>query len=286
MSPILPAMNIPRISQREGPCSKEPAPFRILSNLRGPSQKGPRKQFQTKEGSNIAMKQETKIKYLEEVQRHLQTAGFTTQLKDDQTLEIKLDGKPLCRINAAGGIGYFEEDTTGKDAVLDRVRDTARSTKEYMTLLEQAPPLAADGLGDGYKLLAEFNGTVLAGHMTQYGAQFITWDRANNGTSLWQGHYYGVGGDSGGYQSAKRDFTARSGLIPSGALFTPEQLTEVYRSIHETLDGIYPITDERRKLLESAARQIEDTVPDLDERVDISNVEEMGVLDSGGMELR
>ena len=106
--------------------------------------------------------------------------------------------------------------------------------------------------------------------MTQYGAQFITWEWVHDKTSLWQGHYYGAGGDSGGYQAAKRDFSVRSGLIPSSALFTPEQLTEIYRCIHETLENTDPIPDDRRKLLESAAVQIEDFIPDLDERVSLS----------------
>ena len=160
--------------------------------------------------------------------------------------------------------------------VLDQVRDIVKTTREYMTLMEQAPPLEAEGLGEGYQLLADFNGTVLAGYKTRLGVQFITWDWTHNRTSLWQGHYFGPHG-LGGYKSAKRDFAVRSGLLPSSALFTPEQLTEVYRSIYETLGGDYPITDERRKLLESAAKQIEDGVPDLGERIDVSNVEEIRV---------
>lgn len=230
------------------------------------------------------MKPETKRKYPEEVQRQLHAAGFTTQLKNDEILQVKLDEKPLCQLNNAGGISYFEEDVAGRDAALDRARSIAWSTREYMILLEQAPPLTADELGEGYKLLAEFNGTVLAGHMTQYGAQFITWQWTRNRTSLWQGHYYGAGGDSGGYQAAKRDFTTRSGLLPSSALFTQEQLTEVYCSIHETLEGDYPLTDERRKLLESAAAQIENSVPNLDERAALSNQAELDTPNPGGME--
>ncbi len=232
------------------------------------------------------MKPETKTKYLEELQRQLHAAGFTTQLKDSSALKVQLDEKPLCQLNNVGGISYFEEDVVGRDKALDRARNIAWSTREYMLLLEQAPPLTADELGEGYKLLAEFNGTVLAGHMTQYGAQFITWQWTRSRTSLWQGHYYGAGGNSGGYQSAKQDFTTRSGLLPSSTLFTKEQLTEVYRSIHETLDGEYPITDERRKLLESAAGQIEDVVPDLDEQVNLSNQAELDAPSAGGMELR
>ena len=58
-------------------------------------------------------------------------------------------------------------------------------------------------------------------------------------------------------------------------IFTPEQLAEVYRSIHETLESAYPITDARRVLLEGASRRIEDAVPDLERRVCRSNQEEL-----------
>ena len=46
---------------------------------------------------------------------------------------------------------------------------------KYMKLLETAPPLKAESLADGYRVLAEFNGTVLAGKKTLLGAQFVTW---------------------------------------------------------------------------------------------------------------
>ena len=96
-----------------------------------------------------------------------------------------------------------------------------------------------------------------------------------NRTALHQGDYYGPGAGADCYASAKRDFAVRSGLVPGDALFSPEQLTEVYRSIHETLDSGYPITDERQKCLESAAEQIERSVPDLTVRVDQSNQKEV-----------
>ena len=58
-------------------------------------------------------------------------------------------------------------------------------------------------------------------------------------------------------------------------IFTPEQLAEIYRCIHETLESAYPITDDRKALLEEASRRIEDAVPDLDRRVCRSNQEEI-----------
>ncbi len=42
--------------------------------------------------------------------------------------------------------------------------------------MEAAPKLTASGLTGDYRLLADFNDVVLAGHPTQYGVQFITWE--------------------------------------------------------------------------------------------------------------
>ena len=213
-------------------------------------------------------------KYLEELSILLRNQGFIVHPRETRDIDVEHDGSTLCRINDLGNLGYFADKIAGKESILDRIRETARSTREYMTLLEQAPPLVAEGLSEGFQLLAEFNGTVLAGHMTRYGAQLATWEWVRNKTSLWQGHYYDPNGHPDSYQSAKRDFAVRSGLLPANALFNQEQLTEIYRSIHETLDGDGPLTDTRRKALESAAGQIEEEVPDLAEKVRLSEAGE------------
>ena len=67
--------------------------------------------------------------------------------------------------------------------------------------------------GGDYRLLADFNNTVLAGHSTRYGVEFITWDRTQNRIALDQGHYYGPRVGVGGYTAANQDFATRSGLI-------------------------------------------------------------------------
>lgn len=144
----------------------------------------------------------------------------------------------------------------------------SREAAEYQKLMEQATQIRASGLDGDYRALAEFNNVVLAGHQTQFGMEFVTWEWVQKHTSLWQGHYYGDN-----YAAAKQDFVTRSGLMPSQVFFTPEQLTEVYRSINGTLD-FYTITPERQKLLTSAAEQVEAIVPDLEKRVDISTQKE------------
>ncbi len=192
-----------------------------------------------------------------------------------------------------GGVRYWKEDVAddSRKAALDRVIDIAKATVEYMDHMKTASQLTASGLTGDHRLLANFNNTVLAGHPTEYGVQFVTWERVQNRTALHQGNYYGPGVGVDGYISSKQDFAARSGLVPRGALFTPEQLTEVYRNIHETLDSGYPITVEREKLLEAAAEQIERSVPNLEQLVNLSNKKELELssadtTEQGGMQFR
>lgn len=224
------------------------------------------------------------FKYRIEAARNLAREGIVTEPVTDDILHVTLGGKRLCWVTDSGSIGYYREDVAEEAAqvVLDRVRDVAQTTREYMTQLEQAPPLSASGLASeaGYGLLSEFNGIVLAGKITRYGAQFVTWEWVRERTGLYQGNYYGPGGGVDDYASANRDFAVRSGLLPACALFKQEQLTEVYRSIHETLEGDIPLTDERRKALESAAAQIEEGVPDLAERVKLSVQKEQELASS------
>lgn len=232
------------------------------------------------------MTAEEKNRYFKELALNLRQEGFTADQTEEELLSVALDGRQLCLATDSGGVRYWREhiDSEARSAALDRVTTIVKTTAEYMGQMETAPQLTVGRLKGDFRLLADFNDTVLAGHPTKYGMQFITWDRTNNRTSLNQGNYYGpyVGIDS--YTAAKQDFATRSGLIPRSALFTPEQLTEVYRSIHETLDSEHPITEDRQKCLQSVAEQIERSVPDLEERVSLSNQKELDAPDQSGMQ--
>ena len=61
--------------------------------------------------------------------------------------------------------------------------------------------------------------------------------------------------------------------------FTDEQLTELYRCVCEALEDEYPLTRERREILERAAEQIEGSVDDLDHHVSLSNQRELEVAE-------
>nr|WP_326184153.1 hypothetical protein [uncultured Oscillibacter sp.] len=151
-----------------------------------------------------------KTGYFSELAICFRQAGFTVLPEEDGILPIVWNGKPLCRITESGGIRYRQEDMVDRDTeqALDRAAGVASVTKEYMALMAEAPDLKADGLGENYKLLADFNGAVLAGHPTGYGVQFVTWEWSYGRTGLWQGHYY-----NNDYKAAKQDFAIRAGLI-------------------------------------------------------------------------
>lgn len=120
-----------------------------------------------------------------------------------------------------------------------------------MTLLEQAPPLQAQSLTGDYRLLADFNGAVLAAHPTRLGVQFVTWDWSFDHTGLNQGNYF-----QENYAGAKQDFAIRAGLISKQQIFNQEQLIEIYRCCSDTLDAGFDLTAEQEKCIRGVQEQI------------------------------
>ena len=129
--------------------------------------------------------------------------------------------------------------------------------------METAPQLKASGLEGDYRILADFNGTVLAGMHSKHGVQFVTWDWDYDRTGLSHGYYF-----MENYDGAKQDFAIRSGLIHKEQLFSPEQMTEIYRCCADSVDGdFFDLTAEQEKVIRSVQQQIEDCVPDVVERI-------------------
>ena len=158
-------------------------------------------------------------KYLDETGHRLRRKGFTVLPKNEGVLQVEMAGVLLCHINMRRGMCYDADlvQRNGLEDALDQVRSIAVETQAYMRQMAAAPPLLAEGLSGNYRLLAEFNHIILAGHERDggYGVEFITWERIRNGTALWQGHYY-----DNDFGTAKQDFATRSGLVPVNTLFT------------------------------------------------------------------
>ena len=168
------------------------------------------------------------LRYLEEVCISLHRAGFETKPPEDCHLPILWNDAPLCRITGKGSVLYRQEnvDSIRTQDALQSVIDTAKMTSEYMAILENAPRLKASGLDGDYRILADFGDAVLAGHPTERGVQFVTWEWDFDREGVHHGHYF-----QDDYDAAKRDFTVRGGLVQKGALFEPEQLAQIYHAL-------------------------------------------------------
>lgn len=207
------------------------------------------------------MKRDT---FFQELSRVLQRKGFTTQAEQDSLLPVEWDGHPLCRITEGGGVRYRQEDvaTLEREQACEQATHLAGTVREYMTLLEQAPPLRAQGLTGDFRVLADFNGTVLAGHQTKFGIHFVTWDRDFRWTGLNYGHYF-----QENYVAAKQDFAIRSGLVPQYQVFNQEQLTEIFRCCADTLNTNLNLSPKQEACIRGIQDQIENGIPDVVDRI-------------------
>ena len=158
----------------------------------------------------MSISAEEKNRYLREAAIVLAREGFQTDRTHTGGLHVLLDGSPLCEVTESGGVTYRNEDIDEPERIdaRDKVYEIVRTTAEYMRQMEMVPFLKADGLEDGYKVLADFNGTVLAGVQSKHGVHFVTWDWAYGHTGVCHGHYF-----MENYAGAKQDFAIRSGLI-------------------------------------------------------------------------
>ena len=168
------------------------------------------------------------LRFLEETAIRLRQNGFTVELIEDHHLPVCWEKRRLCRVSGKGSVLYRQEnvDSIRAQDALQTVIDTAKMTSEYMAILEYAPQLKATDLTGDYRILADFGDAVLAGHPTERGVQFVTWEWDFDREGVHHGHYF-----QEDYDAAKRDFTVRSGLVQKGALFEPEQLTQIYRAL-------------------------------------------------------
>ena len=168
------------------------------------------------------------LRFLEETAIRLRQNGFTVEPIEDQHLPVCWEKGRLCRISGKGSVLYRQEcvDSVRAQDALQSVIDTAKTTSEYMAILETATLLKAGGLTGDYRILADFGDAVLAGHPTERGVQFVTWEWDFDREGVHHGHYF-----QDDYDAAKRDFTLRSGLVQKDALFEPEQLAEIYHAL-------------------------------------------------------
>jgi len=215
-------------------------------------------------------------KFFSELARRLKREGIATGSVEKGCLPVLADGRAAVLVMSHGTVAFNADVERGPEAnsVYDLTYKLSREVYEYTGAMASAPPLVAEGLHEGFRVLADFNGVVLAGQELEadWGYKFATWRRSPDRTAVGSGEYFDGGHF---YGAAKLDFACRAGLVDGHRQFTDQQLVELYRCVCETLESGYPLTKERREVLEQAAEQVEGSVDDLDERVNLSNQREL-----------
>ena len=203
------------------------------------------------------------LRYLEEVRIPLHRAGFGILPVEGEQLPVLWNGAPLCRITGKGSVFYRREDadTPQAEDALFRVEYIAAKTLEYMTAMEAAPRLKASGLDGDYRILADFGDAVLAGHPSERGVQFVTWEWDWDRKGVHHGHYF-----QNGCEEAKHDFVRRSGLLPKEALFEPEQLDEIHRALAFVCEQDEGLSIGREKEIKAIMEQLKCLLPESPEQ--------------------
>lgn len=212
-------------------------------------------------------------KYFAELARRLRAAGITAGHPEKNRLTVLLNNQPVLSVSAGSDVFLLPAGSNQPEAgeLYHKVAQTADEVYAYVEAVQTAPLLHASGLSEKFHLLADFGGAVLAGRELEngWGYQFVTWIWDHDRTRVSHGHYY-----EEDFQGAKQDFAVRSGLISKAQLFSPEELTQLYRATDYLLDEGPEPEDGQLKALQTSRTKIEYTVSDLAERLEQSQGQE------------
>ena len=212
-------------------------------------------------------------KYFAELARRLRAAGITAGHPEKNRLTVLLNNQPVLSVSAGSDVFLLPAGSNQPEAgeLYHKVAQTADEVYAYVEAVQTAPLLHASGLSEKFHLLADIGGAVLAGRElgNGWGYQFVTWIWDHDRTGVSHGHYY-----EEDFQGAKQDFAVRSGLISKAQLFSPEELTQLYRATDYLLDEGPEPEDGQLKALQTSRTKIEYTVPDLAERLEQSQGQE------------
>ncbi len=213
-------------------------------------------------------------KYFSELSRRLREKGIEASLANTQKLDVLLHGQPVLYVSPGNDVFLLPAGSKNEEAseLYHQVAVTADDVYGYVEAMENAPLLRAPGLQEEFRLLADFGGAVLAGQERENGLgyQFVTWVWAYERQGLCHGHYF-----EDDFQSAKQDFAVRSGLISNAQLFSPAQLTELYRATDFLLEEGPELEEKQLKAIQEARTKIEYTIPNL--QTSLEQIQEQGM---------
>lgn len=209
---------------------------------------------------------------LNELSRRLPERGDVKYEMTNNSLKDKLGDENGFEVRPSGGISCppdsIYDDLFHEMEIL--IADQVREIQEYVEAMNKAPDLEAGGLEEGYKRIAEFKDTVLAGKYLgpENGFKFVTWEYDKAG--IYAGHYY-----DNDFPAAKEDFAKRSMLIDRNKVFSDKELAEIYRCVEDTFSAEYELTDEQENMLLNIQDKIRNSVPNLTELIFDEDTQEL-----------
>ena len=202
---------------------------------------------------DILLKQEQTVSiFNKEVSRVLNDNNFTV-CNSSGYISVFSDGNEVAKIFDNGMISA--PDGTSGNAYFE-IKKIAGTVSEYCSAYEKSAPLKAEGLTENYRCLSEFNGTVLAAKNTEYGFEFVTWNKTYDGKAVCQGKYFED------YAAAKENFATRSGLIDKDKLFSMEELERIGKCVDFTMRHNGDLNFDDCECLKKLNEKISESLPE------------------------
>ena len=204
---------------------------------------------------DILLKQQPESILQKEIARRLSEEGYNFSFENGE-FSVKLNCGDVIKIrkdDVLHSSGDFTDD--GKEAFY-ALYHLNRGVLDYCTAYEKSSELKADGLSGKYRCLAEFGGTVLAAKHTEYGFEFVTWDRTYDRKAVCQGKYFED------YAAAKENFATRSGLIDKDKLFTTEELERIGKCVDFTMRHNGDLNFDDCECLKKLNEKISESLPE------------------------
>lgn len=204
-------------------------------------------------------------RFFDELARRLNESGIQSKMLDTVlSLTIFLGDIHVCDVKYSGDTyGNINDPKSPEtEELFHQTARIASMVKEYMSAMENAPPLKASSLdpADGYRILVEYNGYVLAGRYSNFGCMFNTWKWDYQHKALQDGHYADQY-----YEDAKMDFVIRSGLVDRFRIFSDEDLTLIHKALLCYPEKDQGIPYDEEKLCDKLIRDIEYALPELEQ---------------------
>ena len=204
---------------------------------------------------DILLKQQPESIFQKEIARRLSEEGYNFSFENGK-FSVKLNCGDVIKIrkdDVLHSSGNFTDD--GKEAFY-ALYHLNREVLDYCTAYEKSSELKADGLSEKYRCLAEFGGTVLAAKHTEYGFEFVTWDRTYDGKAVCQGKYFED------YAAAKENFATRSGLIDKDKLFGTDELEWLGKCVNFTMRHNGDLNFDDCECLKKLNEKISESLPE------------------------